>query len=96
MALRRGIAGCHVLTGRSEIDVDPAGHLAVSGRVDGRDFAVDGILRRTAGKSFHYAGQMVVLDCLDAVRRHLPLYDSQSRFSAPNFAPVGAGSNWYP
>ena len=33
---------------------------------------VDGMLRRTAGKSARYAGELVVTEPLDAVRRHLP------------------------
>ena len=48
----------------SEIIVDPAGHLVVSGRPDGRDLEVDGMLRRTAGKSVHYSGEVVVLSLL--------------------------------
>ena len=33
---------------------------------------VDGMLGRTAGKSVRFAGELVVLESLDAVRRHLP------------------------
>ena len=33
---------------------------------------VDGMLWRTAGKSAHYVGKLVVPVTLDAVRRHLP------------------------
>ena len=58
MALRRGIAGCQAKTGRSEIVVDPAGHLAVCGIADVRGDVVDGMLRRTAGKSVRYAGDL--------------------------------------
>ena len=50
---------------------DPASHLAIYGRADGSDVVVDGMLRRTAGKSARYAGELVVPDFLDAVRRHL-------------------------
>ena len=32
---------------------------------------------RTAGKSVHYAGELVVPKPHDAVRRHLPFQDSQ-------------------
>ena len=46
--------------GRSEIVVDPAGHLAVSERADGRDVVVDGMLRRTAVKSVRYACELGV------------------------------------
>ena len=60
------------LDGRSEIVVFPACHLAVSGRADGWDVVVDGMLWRTAGKSARYAGEVVVPDPLDAVLRHLP------------------------
>ena len=38
---------------------------------------VDGMVRRTAGKSARYAGELAVPEPLDEVRRHLPLYDSQ-------------------
>ena len=72
MAIRRGIAGCLAKTGRSVIVVDPAGHLAVCGRADGRDVVVDGMLRRTAWKSAHYGGELVVPELVDAARRHLP------------------------
>ena len=70
-----------------------AGHLAVCGRIDGRDVVVDGMLWRTAGKSVRYAGELVVSEPLDAVRPHLPFYDSQWQFSASNFVPVGSGSS---
>ena len=40
-------------------------HLVVFGGADGR-------LWRTAGKSACYAGELVVPEPLDAVRRHLP------------------------
>ena len=40
--------------------MDPAGHRAVSGRADGRDVVVDGMLWHTAGKSASYAGELVV------------------------------------
>ena len=43
---------------------------------------VDGMLWRTAGKSARYAGELVVPEPLDVVRRHLPFYDSQWQFSA--------------
>ena len=33
---------------------------------------VDGMLRRTAGKSVRYASELVLPETLDAVRRHLP------------------------
>ena len=33
---------------------------------------LDGMLWRTAGKSAHCAGELVVPEPLDAVRRHLP------------------------
>ena len=46
--------------------------MAACGRADGRNFVVDGMLRRTAGKSVSYAGEPVVPEPLDAVRRHLP------------------------
>ena len=36
------------------------------------DVVVDGMLRRTAGKSGRYAGELVVRVLLDAVRLHLP------------------------
>ena len=75
------------------IVVVPASHLAVGGRADGRDVVVDNMLWRTAGKSAHYAGELVDPEPLDAVRRHLPFYDSQWQFSAQNFVPVGAGSS---
>ena len=52
--------------------VVPACYLAVCGRADGRDVMVDGMLKRTAGKSVCYAGELVVPEPLDAVRRHLP------------------------
>ena len=41
---KRGITGFWVFAGRSEIVVVPASHLAVSGRADGRDVVVDGML----------------------------------------------------
>ena len=41
-------------------------------RADGRDVVIDGILRRSTGKSVRYAGDVVAPDPLDAVRRHLP------------------------
>ena len=72
MALWRGIAGCQVYTGQSEIVVSPAGHLAVCGRADGRDVVVDGMLWRTAGKSARYAGELEVPEPFDAVQRYLP------------------------
>ena len=37
---------------------------------------VDGMLWRTAGKSVRYAGELVFSEPFDAVRRHLPFYDS--------------------
>ena len=55
----------------------PAGHLVICGRAYGRDVMVDGMLRRTAWKSGRYAGELVVPEHLDAVRRHLPFQDSQ-------------------
>ena len=64
----------------------------ICGRADGRDVVVDGMIWRTAWKSARYAGEVVVPASLDAVRRHLPLRDSQWQFSAPSFLPVGAGS----
>ena len=33
---------------------------------------VDGMLMRTVGKSAHYAGELVVTEPVDAVRRQLP------------------------
>ena len=66
VALRRGIAGCLVQTGREEINVDPAGHLAVCGRADGRNVVVDGMPWRTSAKSDRYAVQPVVHEPLDA------------------------------
>ena len=50
---------------------------------------VDGMLRRYAGKSARYAGELIVPEPLDAVRRHLPYEDSQWQFSALTFVPVG-------
>ena len=47
------------------------------------------MLSQTAGESVCYAGELLVPEPLDAVRRHLPFYDSQWQFSAPNFAPIG-------
>ena len=44
---------------------------------NGRDVVTDGMLWRTAGKSARYAGELVVPEPLDAVRRHLPFQDSQ-------------------
>ena len=38
---------------------------------------VDGMLWQTAGNSPRYAGDLVVPVTYDAVRRHLPFYDSQ-------------------
>ena len=58
--------------GRSEIIVNPAGHLAVCGRTDGSDAVVYCMLWRIAVKSVCYAGELVVPDPLDAVQRHLP------------------------
>ena len=49
---------------------------------------VDSMLRRTASKSVRYAGEMVVPESLDAVRRNLPFQDSQWPFSALEPAPV--------
>ena len=49
-----------------------AGHLAICGRADGSDVSVDVMLWRTAGKAARYAGELVVPEPLDAVRRHLP------------------------
>ena len=72
MALRRGIAGCWVYTGRAEIIVVPSGHQAVCGRADGSDFVVDGMLRPTAWKSLCYAGELVVPEPRDEVQQHLP------------------------
>ena len=60
------------MSGLNRPIIDPAGHLAVSGTADGRDVVVDGMLRRTVVKSVRYAGELVVLEPLDAVRRHLP------------------------
>ena len=71
LGLNRPIRDCR-RSGRSEIVVVPAGHLAVCGRADGKDVVVDGMLWRTAGKSARYAGELVVPEPLDAVRRHLP------------------------
>ena len=59
-------------SGRSEIVVIPAYHLVFCGIADGRDVVVDGMLWRTAEKSARYAGELVVPEPLDAVRRHLP------------------------
>ena len=39
-----------------------------------------------------YAGELVVPEPLDAVRRRLPFKYSQWKFSALNFVPVVAGS----
>ena len=72
MALWRGIAGCYVLAGQSEIVAVPIGHLAVCGSAYGRNVVVDGMLWRTAGKSARYASELVVPEPLDAVRRLLP------------------------
>ena len=38
---------------------------------------VNGMLRRTSGKSVRYVGELVVPVAPDTVRRHLPFYDSQ-------------------
>ena len=54
---------------------------------------VDGMPWRTAVKSARYAGELVVPEPIDAVRRHLPYQDSQWQFSAQNIVPVGAGSS---
>ena len=54
---------------------------------------VDGMPWRTVGKSTRYSDEVVVPEPLDAVRQHLPFYDSQLQFSAQNFVPVGAGSS---
>ena len=70
-----------------------AGQLAVCGRADGRDVEVEGMLRRSSGKSVRYTGELVVPDHLEAVGRHLQIHGSQWQFSAPNFAPGGAGSS---
>ena len=40
----------------------------VCGRADGMDVVLDGMLRRTAWKSVHYAGELFVPELLDAVR----------------------------
>ena len=53
------------------IVVVTAGHMAFCGSADGRDFVVDGMLWRTAGKSARYAGELVVPEPLDSVRQHL-------------------------
>ena len=50
LSLNRPIRDCR-RSGRS---------LPVCGRANGRDVVVDGMLWRTAGKSAHYAGEMVV------------------------------------
>ena len=55
-----------------EVRINQNGHLAVCGRADGRDFVVDGMLRRTAGESFRYGGELIVPEPLDAGWRHLP------------------------
>ena len=60
MVLLRGIAGCQVYAGQSEIVVLLAGYLALCGRADGRDVVVDGMLRRTVRKYVHYADELVV------------------------------------
>ena len=96
LALRRGIAGCYVQNGRSDIVVVPAGHLAVCGRADGMDVVVDRMKWRTIWKSAGYAGELVVSVPLDAVRRHLPVYDSLWKLSLLNFVPFGAGSSLCP
>ena len=36
------------------------------------DVVVDGMLRRSAGKSVRYAGELIVPEPLDAVRRRMP------------------------
>ena len=54
---------------------------------------VDGMLWRTAWKSARHAGKLEVTEPRDAVRRHLPFYDSQWQLSALNFVSVGAGSS---
>ena len=87
------IAGCQVYTGRSEIVVDLTGHLAVCGRAVSRDVVVDGMLLRTAGKSIRYAGEVIVPEPLDAVRRYCHLKtasgNSQRRIERPlELAPV--------
>ena len=67
-------------------------HVEVCGRADRRDAVVDGMLRRTAGKSVRHAGELAVHKPLDTARRYLQFHDSQWQFSLPNFSPVGAGS----
>ena len=70
-----------------------ASYQTVCGRAVGRDVVVGGMLWRTAGKSVRYAGELVLFEPLDAVRRHLPFCDSQWQFSALNFLPIGAGTS---
>ena len=60
--------------------VDPAGHLTVCVRADGMDIAVDDRLWRTAGKSVRHAGEQVVPEPLDAIRRNQPFLDRQWQF----------------
>ena len=43
-----------------------------SGRSSGRDVVVDGMPWRTSWKSARFAGELVVPEPLDAIRRHLP------------------------
>ena len=57
------------------------------------DVVVEGMLWRTAVKSARYADKLVVPEPLDAVRFHLPFYDSQWKFSEHNFVPFGAGTS---
>ena len=67
--------------------------MTICGRADGREVVVDGMLRRTAGKSVRYVGELVVPEPLDAVRGHLPFKNCQWQFAASNFAPLGAVSS---
>ena len=76
MALRRVIAGCKVKTGRLDIVFYPVGNLAVCARADDKEDVVDNMLWKTAGKLVPYAGEVVVPESHDAVRRQLSFYDS--------------------
>ena len=45
--------------------------------LNGMDVVISGMLRWTTLKSVHYAGELVVPEPLDAVRRTLPFHENQ-------------------